>query len=470
MEECSVTMEAAVSEIQVENKDEQKAAEAGPQDEQRKEKASVLCFKRRKKAGTVRKPKSGVKAETPREAGASDPPPQPGGAWASIKGLVTPRGKRSHPSKPQKPPEAEVQPEIKAEGADLAKKKAKSRLKIPCIKFSRGAPKSSHCKIIEDSDRSPRVQGKAEAPAVQAQTQARDLAVKPKSTQDSNEGVVAHKDGTEVFESNVSKSVLPGENVIAVELQLDNGRAAIQTGTLALEKAAEVAKDKQSLPSQDAAPLESSETVTQQPVASGAAPAPAVPDEPTAGKSSDSTLEDEPSQKDEDSREAVAEEEKKPNDTELSQESDMKENENHLEKPKFEESKRMEPIAIIITDTEVSEFDVIKSKNVPKRFLISIENEQVGFLTNDSDFEGRTSEQYEMLLIETASSLVKNAIQLSVEQLVNEMASDNNQINTLLQWLNFQAMRGGEKSLLKNYLYICGIFCSVTKERFIVWI
>lgn len=86
----------------------------------------------------------------------------------------------------------------------------------------------------------------------------------------------------------------------------------------------------------------------------------------------------------------------------------------------------MEPIAIIITDTEISEFDVKKSKNVPKQFLISTENEQGGVFANDSGFEGRTSEQYETLLIETASSLVKNAIQLSIEQLVNEMASDDN--------------------------------------------
>ena len=93
----------------------------------------------------------------------------------------------------------------------------------------------------------------------------------------------------------------------------------------------------------------------------------------------------------------------------------------------------MEPIAIIITDTEISEFDVKKSKNVPKPFLISIENEQVGVFANDSGFEGRTSEQDETLLIETASSLVKNAIQLSIEQLVNEMASDDNTINNRLQ-------------------------------------
>ncbi|XP_029139442.1 A-kinase anchor protein 5 [Protobothrops mucrosquamatus] len=43
-----------------------------------------------------------------------------------------------------------------------------------------------------------------------------------------------------------------------------------------------------------------------------------------------------------------------------------------------------------------------------------------------------TSEQYEMLLIETAASLVKTAIQSSVEQLVNEMALEQNKQNSLL--------------------------------------
>ncbi|XP_034289466.1 A-kinase anchor protein 5 [Pantherophis guttatus] len=43
-----------------------------------------------------------------------------------------------------------------------------------------------------------------------------------------------------------------------------------------------------------------------------------------------------------------------------------------------------------------------------------------------------TSEQYEMLLIETAASLVKTAIQSSVEQLVNEMALEQNKQNSVL--------------------------------------
>ncbi|XP_052551545.1 A-kinase anchor protein 5 [Tympanuchus pallidicinctus] len=46
--------------------------------------------------------------------------------------------------------------------------------------------------------------------------------------------------------------------------------------------------------------------------------------------------------------------------------------------------------------------------------------------------EHRTSDQYELLLIETASSLVKAAIQSSIEQLVNEMALEQNKHNSFL--------------------------------------
>lgn len=42
-------MEITVSEIQVESKDETRSAEVRRQDERQEEKASMLCFKRRKK-------------------------------------------------------------------------------------------------------------------------------------------------------------------------------------------------------------------------------------------------------------------------------------------------------------------------------------------------------------------------------------------------------------------------------------
>ncbi|XP_072618699.1 A-kinase anchor protein 5 [Vulpes vulpes] len=428
-------METTVSEIQVESKDEKRPTEVSPQDERQEERASVLCFKRRKKATKAMKPRAsseaaGAAMKCPPEAGASDQPQPPGGAWASIKRLVT-RRKRSESSKQQKLFEAKVQPEISAEDADLSKKKAKSGLKIPCIKFSKGEKRSNHSKIIEDSDCSIRVQGEAEHLDTKAAAQSDDQTTKTKLPQDVSEEV-SRKGGDEICEPKVSNSTTtPGEKVISVELGLDTRHSAVHPGTLILEGDTETIEEKQSVQPPQASAIETSET-EQPPVVSDVLPSPTIPDQQIVEEARSNILESEPNWEEHKSREIVAEE-SEPKDTELSQESELRENEVTAEKPKPEESKRMEPIAIIITDTEISEFDVKKSKNVPKQFLISIENEQVGVFANDSGFEGRTSEQYETLLIETASSLVKNAIQLSIEQLVNEMASDDNKMNNLLQ-------------------------------------
>ncbi|XP_008850343.1 A-kinase anchor protein 5 [Nannospalax galili] len=690
-------METTVSEIQIENKEEKGAAEVSPLEERRERKTATLCFKRRKKAAKVPKPKTGSEAaevarKCPPEAGASDQPQQPAGAWASIKCLMTHR-KRSDSSKKRKTFEAEVHTEIKPDDAALSKKKAKSRSKIPCLRFSRGAQKSHHYKLSEDSDYNIRVQGETEGLEIQTQTQLADQAIPAKSTQDLQKGVSV-EDGKEVCKSHVNNNITSGENVISVELELENEHSAIQTGTPMLEKDAEVIQEKQNVPAVQTSWLEGSEAENQRPVASHvpssptvtppspaviplspavvppapsvtppsptvtppspavippsptvappspsvtppsptvvppsptvtppsptvvppsptvtppspavvppspsvtppsptvtppspavvppartvtppsptvtppspavvppspsvtppspavtppsptvvppartvtppsptvtppspavvppspavtppspavvppspavtppsptvvppspsvtppspavvppspkvtppsptvtrpspavAPPTSAIPDQQSVEESNDDVRESAPDGKDDESREGATEE-NEPGETALAQAEEisqsqveeielaqaeeialgqapaLKENGVDAEKPRSEESKRMEPIAIIITDTEISEFDVSKSKNVPKQFLISMENEQVGVFANDSDFEGRTSEQYEALLIETASSLVKNAIQLSIEQLVNESVSEDNQVNTLLQ-------------------------------------
>ncbi|XP_028645912.1 A-kinase anchor protein 5 [Grammomys surdaster] len=721
MKECSVKMETSVSEIQIESKDEKRPVTASPQKERQERKTATLCFKRRKKAN---KPKAKAGSRTAEETKKHAPEAggsgqrQPAGAWASIKHLVTHR-KRSESAKKQKPSEAEVQPE---DGA-LPKKKAKSRLKIPCIRFSRGAKRSRHSKLTEDSGYV-RVQGEADDLEIKAQTQPDDQAVQTRSTQDLQESVLV-RDGKEIQESHVSNSVPSGENVIAIELELEHESSAIQMGTPGLEKEAKVIMEKQSVQPQQASLPENSAAGSPWPETSAAPPSPATThqhqrsqeepsddiwesassgkddrgrktaaegkkseetalgqaeeatvsqadksilsqaevtvghaeeatviqtesqakegklkqpeeaivaqakemvlsqakegklsqaeepavrqakkatvgqakkatigqaeeatvvqaeeatvgqaeeatvgqaeeatvgqaeeaiavqaeeatvsqaeeatvvqaeeatvgqaeeatvvqaeeptvgqaeeptvgqaeeptvvqaeeptvvqvekptvvqaeeptvgqaeeptvvqvekptvvqaeeptvgqaEEPTVGQAEEPTVvqaeeptvgqAEEPTVVQAEEPTVVQAEEPTVGQAEeavLSQVKDLKENGIDTEKPRSEESKRMEPIAIIITDTEISEFDVKKSKNVPKQFLISMENEQVGVFANDSDFEGRTSEQYETLLIETASSLVKNAIELSVEQLVNEMVSEDNQINTLFQ-------------------------------------
>ncbi|XP_040598831.1 A-kinase anchor protein 5 [Mesocricetus auratus] len=562
MKECSVKMETRVSEIQIETKEEKEPVAVSPQEERQQRKAATLCFKRRKKAGKM-KPKAGSKTaevtKHPPEAEASGQP-QPAGAWASIKRLVTHR-KRSGSSETQKPSEADVQPEDTA----LPKKKAKSKLKIPCIRFSRGAKRSHHSKLTDDSDYNLRVQGGADDLEIKTQTQSTDQA---KATEGPQEGGLV-EECKAAQESHVSNSITSRENVISVELESEKEASAVQMGTPVLEKEPKGIKEKPSVQAQQASPVESSGADSPRPATSDVPASPATAYQRSVEGPSDGIQESAPSRKDDRSGKSTTGERKageivldQAEETTLSQEAagsqadksaviqaeegklnqaeeapvtamaqteegklsqaeevsvvqaeeapmaqaeeapvaqaeeapmaqaeeapmaqaeeapvaqaeeapvaqaeeapvaqaeetvmaqaeeapvaqaeeatlgqvpDLKENGIDTEKPRSEESKRMEPIAIIITDTEISEFDVKKSKNVPKQFLISMENEQVGVFANDSDFEGRTSEQYETLLIETASSLVKNAIQLSVEQLVNEMVSEDNQINTLLQ-------------------------------------
>ncbi|XP_060030838.1 A-kinase anchor protein 5 [Erinaceus europaeus] len=502
MKECRVKMDTTASEIQIESKNEKETAEVSPQDERHEGETSMLCFKRRKKAAKAMKIKAdsstaAVAKKDPPKTGVPDQSQPPGGTWTSFKRLVTHK-KRSDSSKKLKSSEAELQPEINAEDADLPKKRTRSRLKIPCIKFSKGEKRSHHSKIKEDSDCNIKVEGETKNLVRKIPTQPDDQVTKPKSIQHINEDA-SRKDGNEVCESDVSNSITSGEKVISVELGLDTGYSTIQTETQILEKDIETNEEKQRVQLQQANPPETSETEHKPPMFSDVPPSPIVPDQQIT-EVRRNIPESGPIWKDHESREVIAEESKpkhpelsqesdvkeneintekpkpkhtelsqesdvkeneintekpkpkhpelsqesdvkeneintekpKPKHPELSQESDVKENEINTEKPKPEENKRMEPIAIIITDTEISEFDVKKSKNVPKQFLISIENEQVGIFTNDSGFEGRTSE-YETLLMETASSLVKNAIQLSIEQLVNEMASNDNKINNLLQ-------------------------------------
>ncbi|KAL1790380.1 A-kinase anchor protein 5 [Sigmodon hispidus] len=263
MKECSVKMESGVSEIQVETKDEKGSVAVSPQEEGQERKTTTLCFKRRKKENK-RKPKVGSKTaevtkKHPPEAEAPDQP-QPTGAWASIKRLVTYR-KRSESSKKQKAFEAEGKPET----VDPSKKKAKSRLRIPCIRFSRGTKRSHRSKLTEDSDYNIHVDDLE----MKTQTQSADQTNQAKPTQGLQEGVLV-KDSKEVQESQVSNSVTCRENVISVELELENESSAVQLGTPALEKEAKVITVKQSERVKQESPLESSEADSSHPAASDA--------------------------------------------------------------------------------------------------------------------------------------------------------------------------------------------------------
>ncbi|XP_058511088.1 A-kinase anchor protein 5 [Ochotona princeps] len=563
--------ESKVSEIQVENRDEKRLIEAGVQDEGRAGKAPTLCFKRRKKPRQVQGPPAGSEeavagaGKGAQATGASTRTPQPAGAWASFKRLVT---RRKRPDSSPQALKAEVQPAANAEGAQLQKKKAKARLKMPCINFPRGTQRGRASRVAEGSDRA---QGETEGLGTQTATQAQSNDQAPQAR--------LAQEPTEDFshESRVSDQATSGEQVIAVELGSGDGHPLVATAALVLERNIETTQEAQDSCLQPAGPLESPEVECQgpgapethprdgaettgalesrpspkipephlreeaaadgipksrpTPVISGAEattagvpesrpspevsephprplesgsspevselhpgllesqpspevpgppesqpspevpkphpgppesrpspevselhpeppesrPSPEVPEPhpeppesqptpivPGAEAATDGSLKSQESQLDRkngsESQKEVPEDRAQPEATASSQELDGNGSGTKIGKAKLEDGRRMEPIAIIITDTEISEFDAERATNVPKPFLMSVDEEAA-----DGAVEGRTSEQYESLLMETASSLVKNAIQLSVEQLVNEMAADDNKINSPLQ-------------------------------------
>ncbi|XP_036062442.1 A-kinase anchor protein 5 [Onychomys torridus] len=309
MKECSVKMESRVSEIQIETKEEKAPVAVSPQEERQEGKTATLCFKRRKKSNRM-KPKAGSKtAEVtktrPSEAGDSAQA-QPAGAWASIRRLVAHR-KRSESSRQQKPSEADVRPEDVA----LPKKKAKSRLRIPCIRFSRGAKRRHHhSKLTEDSDYNSRVQGGADDLEIKTQTQSADQVIQAKSTPGRQEGVLV-EDGKEVQESRVTNSVTARENTVSVDLELESESAAVQMGTPVLEKEREVSAEKQSVQAQQqASPLESSEAGSPRPVASDTPASPATEYQRSVEEPRGGIQESVPSGQDDRSRQGAAQEEK----------------------------------------------------------------------------------------------------------------------------------------------------------------
>ncbi|XP_021259051.1 A-kinase anchor protein 5 [Numida meleagris] len=113
-------------------------------------------------------------------------------------------------------------------------------------------------------------------------------------------------------------------------------------------------------------------------------------------------------------------------------------------------------VGIVITVTEVVDSDDADSDQAYEPSPVLHHNKQKGNKKSSGSFDfgqkespgagsgavaeekslgdqgHRTSDQYELLLIETASSLVKAAIQSSIEQLVNEMALEQNKHNSFL--------------------------------------
>ncbi|XP_038621520.1 A-kinase anchor protein 5 [Tachyglossus aculeatus] len=434
-------MEAALPEIQVESKDHSQIqssnelkTEANPPNEEQVEKSSFLCFKRRKKVAKALKfPKDDSEADFAAlkyqsqcsnmdhtKADVSDQSPLPQGAWAAIKHLVPHRKRSSSSSKKQRCSEATEQLGKKSDDTHVTKKKTRSTYKFPCIKFSRDKKKRAVSEMTEESECVVKVKEVAGSSDMKTPTHQDDLTVKGKLTAEFSGSVP--QGGGDFVSPNVSEIIISAqENVVSEEPKIDTGQKnqVVQAETTTVENDSGDLEKNHAVQLQQESVIDTLEEADQLPyttdptssVVSEKSPlnSPEVPTKPIMEETK-SALEKGPKWEDGD-RDLTPSEK---NESKVSSgESDFTETVVSVKPLKLEEYKKMEPIAIIITDTEICEYDVTKSRNVPKQLLIS--------------------EQYEKLLIETASSLVKKAIQLSVEQLVNEMASDNNKISNFLQ-------------------------------------
>ncbi|NXK86442.1 AKAP5 protein, partial [Formicarius rufipectus] len=468
----------AAKEIQMENPSEVETPSAGascsPPEEQA-EKPSMLCFKKRKKPCkkglTVKDACEGAPEEKSQcvstdqgEAKVSSPSQSSKGAWAAIKSLARPRRRQKSSSRKKVPSDSQVQLEVDAEegcAQDLPKKRASSGVKMPCVRFSRGKKKPSPSEAVEESEGSVTA-NKVVGVLNKATEEPQDLAPvdKPESFSpvSAEEGQDTGKEGQDTESDNsVGKSEPLTEPTPDVE---EHSECTIQSEITNSETVNERAQDKP----QEGSPPQTTEDaeVREAPKASvcmdqpDSAPKTTELQEipnickelPEGGESVESTNLSEECK----AEETVAEFSKSASSDDGASVQECSSHQVTLEA----NVGASVGVGIVITITEAEDSDNTDSDQAYEPSPVLQQNKQRGNKKSNrnadvgkkegpeagggpqaeekglGDQGHRTGEQYELLLIETASSLVKAAIQSSIEQLVNEMALEQNKHNSFL--------------------------------------
>ncbi|NWU81616.1 AKAP5 protein, partial [Onychorhynchus coronatus] len=465
-------------EIQMENPEEVKTPSTGatcsPPEEQA-EKPSMLCFKKRKKPCkkglTVKDACEGASEEKSQcvsadqgEAKVSSPSQSSKGAWAAIKNLTRPRRRQKSSSWKKEPSDSQVQLEVDAEEScaqDLPKKRVSSGVKMPCVRFSRGKKKPSPSEAVEESE------GSVQANEVmgilnKASEEPEDLAPTDKSKSFSPVSAEEHQDrGKEDQERESDNSVQKSEPLTEPTSDAEERtECTVQSELTESETVNEIAQDKLQ---------EGSLPQTTDDVESREAPeAPVSKDQPNSAPET-TELQEIPnictelpegdgSEKNIDLPEECKAQETVSEFSELASRDDgasVQECSSHQVTLEANAGPGI-GVGIVITITEAEDSDNTDSdqayepspvlhQNKKKGNKKSNRNADVGKKEgpetgggpqaedkSQGDQGHRTGEQYELLLIETASSLVKAAIQSSIEQLVNEMALEQNKHNSFL--------------------------------------
>ncbi|NXO77839.1 AKAP5 protein, partial [Sitta europaea] len=472
-------MVKAAKEIQMENPREAETPSTGatcsPPEEQAK-KPSMLCFKKRKKSCkkglTVNDVCEGASEEKSQcvsadqeEAKASNPSRSSKGTWAAIKNLARPRRRQKSSSRKKVPSDSQVQLEVDAEEScaqDLQKKRASSGVKMPCVRFSRGKKKPSPSEVVEESEGS--VQANEVMGVVnKASEEPEDLAptdnsesFSPVSAQE-EQHTVKQEQHTE-SDTSIGKSEPLTEPTCDAEERLE---CPVQLEISDSETVSETAQDKLqegSLP-QTTDDAEGREVAPEAPVSKDQ---PDNAPEITEWQEIPNVCKEMP-ERDELEKSINLPKECKAEKTvtdfsELASGGDAASVQDAVSVQDAASMKDSASagVSIVITITEAEDSDNTDSDQAYEPSPVLHQKKQKGNKKSNrnadvgqkegpeagggpqaeekdlGDQGHRTGEQYELLLIETASSLVKAAIQSSIEQLVNEMALEQNKHNSFL--------------------------------------
>ncbi|NWU67717.1 AKAP5 protein, partial [Pterocles burchelli] len=469
-------MAKAAKEIQMENPGEVEThsteAACSPSEEQA-EKPSMLCFKKRKKSCkkglTMKDAHEGASEEKNQSVSAdrgevkvSKQPRSSRGAWAAIKNLTRPRRRQKFSSRKKLPSDSQVQLEMDAEEScaqSFPKKRASSGVKMPCVRFSKGKKKPSPSEAVEESEGSVQanevvgILNKAsEEPEGLAPTD-KSESFSPASAEEDQEDQETAKESTD----SAGKSEPVTEPTTDAEEHTECTAQSDITNSETVNETAQEKPQEGSLLPQAPVQVESRE---------GAPEAPVSTDQP------DSTPETTELQEIPNICKELPERDESEKGINLPEECEAKETVMDSSQSVFKEDAASVQgcsshqvtleanagagVSIIITVTEAEDSDNTDSDQAYEPSPVLHRNKQKGNKKSSGSFDfgtkevpeagdgpqaeekglgdqgHRTGEQYELLLIETASSLVKAAIQSSIEQLVNEMALEQNKHNSFL--------------------------------------
>lgn len=459
-------MVKAAKEIQMENSGEAETHSTGATcspSEERAEKPSMLCFKTRKKSckkGTTVKDvceaaseeKSQCISTDQGEVKVSDQSRSSKGAWAAIKNLARPRRRQKSSSRKKVPSDSQVEMDAEEGCAQgFPKKRVSSGVKMPCVRFSRGKKKPSPSEAVEESE------GSVQANEVtgtlnKASEEPEDLAPTDKPESISPVSVEEDQDTAKESVNSVGKSEPLTEPTPDAE---ERTECTAQSEITASETAQETLQE--GSPAQTTVHGDGEEVASEAPVSK---------DQPN------STPETTELQEIPHVCEELPEEDQSENSVSLPEECQTEETVKDLSQSAVKEdaasvqdcsshqvtleANAVTGVSIVITVTEAEDSDNTDSDQAYEPSPVLQRNKQKGNKKSSGSFdlgqkEGpeadggpqaeekgpgdqghRTGEQYESLLIETASSLVKAAIQSSIEQLVNEMALEQNKHNSFL--------------------------------------